>query len=213
MAEKAVTFHEKLTAIQTEIKAPKNLYNSFGKYSYRNAEGICEAVKPFLKKYSLSLTLSDEIVNIGDKNYVKSTATISDGTDDKTVVAYAREADEKKGMDDSQITGATSSYARKYALNGMFLLDDTKDANTDEYHSQAESAKQRALKQEAPERAIQQDPMNEQASDVERVTIRNLLEEKGYSVEEIFPQWPSFTKGNYIEAVEKIKKFPVRAKK
>lgn len=208
-----MTFHEKLTAIQTEIKAPKNLYNSFGKYSYRNAEGICEAVKPFLKKYSLSLTLSDEIVNIGDKNYVKSTATISDGTDDKTVVAYAREADEKKGMDDSQITGATSSYARKYALNGMFLLDDTKDADTDEYHSQAENAKQRALKQEAPERAIQQDPMNGQASDVERVTIRNLLEEKGYSVEEIFPQWPSFTKGNYIEAVEKIKKFPVRAKK
>lgn len=126
--------YKKVQEIQTHLKVPKNLYNSFGKYKYRNAEGICEAVKPLLAEHGLILTLSDEIVAVGERYYVKATATIcSDANEKLSVSAFARESFDKKGMDDCQITGAASSYARKYALNGLFLLDDTKDADTDEY--------------------------------------------------------------------------------
>lgn len=136
----------KLMQIQTKIKAPKNLYNSFGKYKYRNAEGICEAVKPYLEEYKCALTLSDEIIEIGGRIYVKATATLHDTETLESVEcsAMARESEEKKGMDDSQITGTASSYARKYALNGLFLLDDTKDADSDEYHNQVEAKKKEA---------------------------------------------------------------------
>lgn len=128
-------FKQKLSAIQTKIKAPKNLYNKFGEYSYRNAEGILEAVKPYLEEYGLYLIISDEIVNVGERYYVKANVEIGDYETDEFmgVSAYARETLEKTKMDASQITGAASSYARKYALNGLFLLDDTKDADTDEY--------------------------------------------------------------------------------
>jgi hypothetical protein len=125
-----------LQAIQTELKAPKSLYNSFGKYHYRSAESILEAVKPLLAKHNAELTLSDDIVAVNERIYVKAMATITDGTESVTVTAFAREPDDKKGMDSSQITGTASSYARKYALNGLFLIDDTKDADTDEYHNQ-----------------------------------------------------------------------------
>ena len=130
--------NEKLMRIQTQIKAPKNLYNSFGKYNYRNAEGICEAVKPFLEKENVSLILVDEMVAIGNRYYLKATARLLDNENNESieVSAFAREPEQKKGMDESQITGTASSYARKYALNGLFLLDDTKDADTDEYHNQ-----------------------------------------------------------------------------
>lgn len=124
---------ENLIKIQTELKAPKNLYNSFGKYNYRNCESILEAAKPLLKQYGCTLVLSDEVLCVGICNYVKATATIKDDKDSVTVSALAREAVSKKGMDDSQITGTASSYARKYALNGLFLIDDTKDADSDEY--------------------------------------------------------------------------------
>ncbi len=136
----------KLMQIQTKIKAPKNLYNSFGKYKYRNAEGICEAVKPYLEEYKCALTLSDEIIEVGGRIYVKATARLHDTETLESVEcsAMARESEEKKGMDDSQITGTASSYARKYALNGLFLLDDTKDADSDEYHNQVEAKKQEA---------------------------------------------------------------------
>ena len=131
------TFSEKLGAIQTELKAPKNLHNSFGGYNYRSAEGILEAVKPLLKKYRVFLSITDNIVEIGGRVYVKATACLSDieSKESLGVDAYAREAESKKGMDEAQITGATSSYARKYALNGLFLLDDTKDVDTEEYQS------------------------------------------------------------------------------
>lgn len=136
----------KLISIQTELKAPKNLYNSFGKYKYRNAEGICEAVKPYLSKHNVSLTISDDIVEVGGRIYVRATATLSDGSTDGSVsvTAYAREADDKKGMDAAQVTGATSSYARKYALNGLFLLDDTKDVDSEEYQAQAKQGAKKA---------------------------------------------------------------------
>lgn len=119
-----------LMAIQAELKCPKNLTNTFGNYKYRNAEGIFEAVKPLLAKHGCSLTASDEIVCIGAHNYVKATVTLSDGTESISVTANAREPEMKKGMDDSQITGAASSYARKYALNGLLAIDDTKDADS-----------------------------------------------------------------------------------
>lgn len=133
-------FLEKLQKIQFEMKAPKNLYNSYGKYNYRNAEGILEAFKPYGEKYKVVLTVSDEIVERGDRVYVKADAMLTDCESGKFITnsAFAREAEEKKGMDESQITGTASSYARKYALNGLFLLDDTKDADTDEYKKQTE---------------------------------------------------------------------------
>ena len=128
----------KLAKIQKEIKAPKNLYNSFGKYHYRNAEGIFEAFKEYEEKYNVCLVVSDEMTQIGERIYVKAVATLMDcETGDRiSATAYARESSDKKGMDDSQITGTASSYARKYALNGLLLLDDTKDADTEEHQNQ-----------------------------------------------------------------------------
>lgn len=135
---KNITINDKLSAIQTQIKAPKNLYNKFGDYNYRNAESILESAKPYLKELGLILLLNDSIVMVGDRYYVRATATLSDCTSGEVieVSAYARESAEKPKMDSSQVTGSASSYARKYALNGLFLLDDTKDADTDEYHKQ-----------------------------------------------------------------------------
>lgn len=121
---------KKIAAIQSELKAPKGQYNSFGKYSYRSCEDILESVKPLLAKHGLVLTIQDSIELIGDRYYVKAIAMITDGNENISAMAYARESDNKKGMDESQITGATSSYARKYALNGLFCIDDTKDADS-----------------------------------------------------------------------------------
>lgn len=127
-----------LASIQHELKAPKGQYNSFGKYNYRSCEDILEAVKPLLKKYNAVLVLEDSIVNVGERWYIKATAKFETLDDDGaiTATAFAREPLDKKGMDESQITGTASSYARKYALNGLFLIDDTKDADTDEYRAQ-----------------------------------------------------------------------------
>lgn len=123
---------QKLLSIQTELKAPKNQFNSFGNYNYRSCEDILEAVKPLCKKGNVLLTLSDTIKHVGERYYVEATATLYDvETDDCiSVSAYAREEETKKGMDSSQITGAASSYARKYALNGLFNIDDTKDSDS-----------------------------------------------------------------------------------
>lgn len=123
-------FIEKIVAIQSELKAPKGQYNSFGKYNYRSCEDILEGVKPLLAKHGLVLTIRDGIELIGDRYYVKATATITDGKEQLSTDAYARESLDKKGMDASQVTGSTSSYARKYALNGLLAIDDTKDADT-----------------------------------------------------------------------------------
>lgn len=128
------TILQNLIAIQTELKAPKLQYNSFGKYKYRTAEDILEAVKPLLKKYNTLLLLTDDIQLIGDRYYVKATATLYGEMGEMGEIqtsSFAREEFDKKGMDGSQITGASSSYARKYALNGMFLIDDTRDSDTD----------------------------------------------------------------------------------
>lgn len=133
-----MNIYGKLSDIQAELKAPKDKYNSFGKYSYRSAEGILEAVKPICKKHGCVLTLEDEIKQVGERYYVEAKARLTDIEDGSLVIvtASAREDADKKGMDGSQITGACSSYARKYALNGLFNIDDTKDADTDEFHKQ-----------------------------------------------------------------------------
>lgn len=124
-----------LVKIQAELKAPKNQTNAFGKYKYRSAEDIVEAVKPILNKYGTALVISDEVVQVGDRIYVKATATLLDGTDDSiSVSGWAREEEVKKGMDLAQITGSASSYARKYALNGLFAIDDTKDSDATNNH-------------------------------------------------------------------------------
>ena len=128
--------NESLIAIQAGLHAPKNQRNDFGKYNYRSAEDILEAVKPLLRDAGVTLTITDEIVMIGDRIYVKATCTAKQGDESVTTSAFAREPDSKKGMDDSQVTGTASSYARKYALNGLFLIDDNKDADTNEYHAQ-----------------------------------------------------------------------------
>ena len=127
-----------LMAVQAELKAPKNQHNSFGKYDYRSAEDIIEAVKPLLKDNGLFLNMSDDIVLIGDRYYVKATVKVVDVVTGESVQtsALAREAAQKKGMDESQVTGTASSYARKYALNGLFAIDDNRDADTNEYAAQ-----------------------------------------------------------------------------
>ena len=157
---------EKLLAIQSNLNAPKNLFNRFGNYSYRNAEGILEAVKPLLNEYKCALIVTDDIIPTGSYSvrseengliterdgsfmYVKSTARLIDcekPDSEERSVAFAREPMQKKGMDDSQITGAASSYARKYALNGLFCIDDTKDADDTNTHGKEEKSKEPAKK-------------------------------------------------------------------
>lgn len=134
---------DSLKSIQAELKAPKGQTNRFGGYKYRSCEDILEAVKPLLNKYNCVLTISDDIVNIGTRFYVKATATLGEVDGDGTITntAYAREEETKKGMDGSQLTGTASSYARKYALNGLFCIDDTKDADTEEHAKQTEEKK------------------------------------------------------------------------
>lgn len=131
------TLDERLTIIQNTLKAPKARKNSFANYAYRNQEDILEAVKPLLHEQGVTLVLSDAIELVGTRFYVKATATLKLGTDSVSVSAYAREPEEKKGSDASQITGAASSYARKYALNGLFLIDDTEDADATNDHGKA----------------------------------------------------------------------------
>ena len=140
--------YEKLSKVQEELKAPKGQYNSFGKYKYRSCEDILEAVKPILIKNKLSLQLYDELLYIGDRYYIRATARLLDLEDNSTMenTAYAREDEIKKGMDGSQITGTASSYARKYALNGLLCIDDTKDTDSEEYQSRT-SAKTSAKKE------------------------------------------------------------------
>lgn len=140
---------EKLLKIQTELKAPKGQFNSFGGYKYRSCEDILEAVKPLLKDNKVVLTITDTVDNIGERFYIKAAAVLTDTESDESIIntAYARECEEKKGQDCSQITGTASSYARKYALNGLFLIDDTKDADTDEHARQTRDERKATEKQ------------------------------------------------------------------
>lgn len=136
-----------LQEIQSELKAPKGQRNNFGNYNYRSAEDILEAVKPILVKHKCALVVNDEMVEVGGRIYVKSTAMLAfENQPFASATAFAREADNKKGMDDAQITGSASSYARKYALNGLFAIDDTKDADFNNKHGKNSPATKKVAK-------------------------------------------------------------------
>ena len=187
-----MTLKEKLSAIQNELKAPKGQYNNFGKYNYRSAEDILEAVKPICLKHKTVLVLNDEVKQIGERYYVEAFATLYDLESVETfkITAYAREEETKKGMDASQVTGATSSYARKYALNGLFNIDDTKDADTDEYAIQvAEGGKKetraKAEKAQADDPIISSDKVEIAVATIrnKQTTLANVM--KAYGVEKL----------------------------
>lgn len=186
MDEKKMNLKEKISRTQREMKAPKNLYNSFGKYKYRNAESILEAVKPYEEKYRFFLTVSDTVEEIGGRFYIRATATATDIDSDASVSvsALAREPETKKGMDESQITGTASSYARKYALGGLFLLDDTKDADTDEYAEQTGKEKKPASSPES--RTAAKKAAVKGVCDKHRITPEKICEANGVS-------WPDIT--------------------
>lgn len=138
-----MTLNDKLIEIQKRLNVPKNQYNNFGDYNFRSCEDIIESVKPLLFEYKLSLIINDKIENIGDRYYIKATAILSDNNEKIQTTAYAREPLDKKKMDQAQVTGATSSYARKYALNGLFAIDDTKDSDYLNYGNQTPKKEQR----------------------------------------------------------------------
>jgi hypothetical protein len=138
----------KLAEIQAKVKAPKGQFNSFGKYNYRSAEDILEAVKQVVNPMGYSITISDTIINVGDRYYIKATATLTNGKETYSTDGYAREEESKKGMDGSQVTGAASSYARKYSLSGLFGLDDTKDSDATNTHGKEDTKSLQIWKQE-----------------------------------------------------------------
>lgn len=146
--------YEKLLNVQVKLKAPKSQFNKFGGYNFRNCEDILEASKPLCKEVNALAWLTDEIVMIGERYYVKATATFLDVESGEKIIAngYAREEESKKGMDGSQVTGASSSYARKYALNGLFDIDDTKDSDTTNTHGKEETPKAEAPKKQSTPR-------------------------------------------------------------
>lgn len=163
MAEKR-NIYEKLQAIQAALKAPKSQYSSYGKYKYRKAEDILEAVKPLLKEQGLALICTDDLVNIGERYYIKATVTITDGEAAIFTTAFAREEETKSGMDGSQITGASSSYARKYALNGLLCIDDTADSDTTNVGTTSNQAPEAVRKTAAARKAAtEKAPSAEQA--------------------------------------------------
>jgi hypothetical protein len=161
-----------LVAIQSKLKATKGRWNSFGKYHYRSCEDILEAVKPLCAAEGCVLLIADEMVQVGDRYYIKATATLKTPEAEFITTGYAREADDKKGMDASQITGTASSYARKYALNGLFCIDDNKDADTDEYQHE-NNAKAKTASKPAKSRAALEDE------------IKQLCLEKGKTVADV----------------------------
>lgn len=160
MATEEVNIYTALSKVQEKLKAPKNQRNNFGNYNYRSAEDIIEAVKPLLFEIGLIMTISDQIINLGDRYYIEATVTVQNAQGEVIqVTGMAREAEEQKGMSLSQITGTASSYSRKYALNGMFAIDDTKDDDSDEYHKQqtkpAKKASEPKVKQYLIDRIIE----------------------------------------------------------
>lgn len=204
MENKDTTIYAKLGLIQCELKAPKNLYNSFGKYKYRNAEGICEAVKPLLKDYGCSLTVKDEVLLIGDRYYIKATATLTDVESGNSVeaTALAREEDSKKGMDASQVTGSTSSYARKYCLNGLFLLDDTKDPDSEEYQQTGKTEMPKNQNLGTIDGGQEYIASLTQASAKKGVGLGSIT--KKYKVKDV----KEMTFEQYIEAMQLLEKYP-----
>lgn len=211
--EKIMTAWEKLKVVQTKLNAPKNRTNTFGKYKYRSCEDILEAVKPLLSEVNASITLCDQIVNVGDRYYVEASAYFHDCDDPDRFIgvdAYARETESRPGMDPAQVTGAASSYARKYALGALLLIDDQKDPDTDEFKNEADA------KEKKPEKAAKKQKQADDASDLDKYvtaaqvkTLEMLLERAGVTVEK-FNQIYNLTiisempVDKYDEAVKKL---------
>ena len=196
---------DKLMRIQAKLKAPKGQRNTFGNYNYRSCEDILEAVKPLLAEEGCTLTLSDEIELIGDRYYIKATATLKSDKEEIQVSAYAREEQAKKGMDSAQVTGATSSYARKYALNGLFCIDDNKDPDTDEYTKQKKKAQESAKAEEKITAEMEKNAI-ELASDREVKTFMDMCEKLGVDFKQIGKQagatsLKAMTKEQYAKAI------------
>lgn len=186
ITDSQVVLTQRVGDIQHKLKAPKGQYNSFGKYNYRSCEDILEGVKPLLKEHNLALLIDDEIVQIGERYYVKATAKITDGREFVSATAYAREPDTKKGMDESQITGATSSYARKYALNALLCIDDTKDADTMDNSKKPVQQTQetvynwQTLKARATQGGISEDDLKHYLKDTLKVTGTDSMTQEHY---------------------------------
>lgn len=200
-----------LQSIQSELVAPKGQYNSFGKYNYRSAEDILEALKPILKKHKAAITLSDEIVYIEGRHYVEASVTLYAEGEAIGSKALAREEETKKGMDGSQITGTASSYARKYALNGLFAIDDNKDPDTDEYAEQTDqkSTNKAANKSTAKSNESAKNPANDKKF-ITGAQAKKLREDIKYIAEST--NAPVITIGKWfvgLMGVEKIEQIPV----
>ena len=190
MAEKIEIIDRTLQAIQTELKAPKGQYNKFGNYKYRSCEDILEAVKPILAKYGATIIITDDIEVRGDRYYVRATAVLRVG--EKvigTTQAFAREPEEKRGMDSSQITGTASSYARKYALNGLLLIDDTKDEDSNELREEkaakaATSSKKSGIKTEEEMKATEMQTIDALALTAVKARLAETSKQLGKTLDE-----------------------------
>lgn len=203
------TILQKLAGVQINLKAPKSKTNSFGKYNYRSCEDILEAVKPLLNTAGLVLLINDEIVFIEGRFYVKATATVYDTETKESLYcsAYAREADTKSGMDAAQVTGACSSYARKYALNALLCIDDTKDADTDEHATEAQARANKATPKKQEPKAQQRAPAEapKKGNDFpERAELRQLIKDydlDGHKIAQACGLNPKSTAEDYKKAI------------
>ena len=189
--EKELSLQESLVAIQSKLKAPKGQFNSFGKYHYRSAEDILEAVKPLLAEHNVVLNMSDRVELIGARYYIVSTAKVIKGEEEIISEGRAREDESKKGMDGAQVTGASSSYARKYALNGLFCIDDTKDADTDEYAKQQSAPKQQA--KQPVQKPTQPAPQPYPELDMEKELLAESEANQAQSSTELTAIWNKYT--------------------
>lgn len=202
----------RLLRVQRDLKAPKNQYNSFGKYRYRSCEDILEGVKPILQEYGCAIVLSDTIEQIGDRFYVKATATFYDCETGESVsnTAYARESDDKKGMDASQITGTASSYARKYALNGLLLIDDTKDADTDENRNETtgRARSEAAKKGMATKEQNALESANQIISEKDVLVLKEMMQKKGIDPNQKWKgkELSELTNAEWVQAVNWLEK-------
>lgn len=215
-----MNIYEKLAAVQADLKAPKNRRNTFGKYNYRSCEDILEAVKPLLKKVKASVFIRDSIKEVSGRVYIEATAYFADIENPDAngsfvcVTAYAREPQEKKGMDDPQITGTASSYARKYALNGLFLIDDVKDPDSDEYREEAEA---KDKKNSAKVKKTDASVLDEYVTSGQLQTLNMLLDKAEISEDKFLEIYniatmPEFPAAKYDDAVKKLEA-AIKAKK
>lgn len=200
-------FIKKIVAIQSSLNAPKNQYNSFGKYKYRSCEDILEALKPLLSQYGLVQTITDSVEFLGDRYYIKASVVVTDGVNRIENAAMAREEESKKGMDASQLTGATSSYARKYALNGMWCIDDSKDADTNEHTAQTNN-------QPASHKQAQPNQSSGKIDRSQLSALENAIVNKGYGVTSVCESWnigslAEIEKNNFDSIMSAVNSWPL----